>query len=126
MISLVFVFLQMLEFALVLILKEADKRRLDESNADTDRIRLRKSRIPKLIPKKLTERNITTDKVAPFEETKRDLNTNDVSQPRQTTFWINTLMFFEKLPLTRRIDFLAFAIYHFSYLLFNIIYWVQY
>ena len=116
----------MLEFALVLILKEVDKRRLDESKPDKDRIRLRKSRIPKMIPKKATEGNIPTNKVSPFEETIRDLDTNDVSEPRQTPFWINMLMFFEKLPLTRRIDFVAFAIYHFSYLLFNVIYWVQY
>ena len=116
----------MLEFALVLILKEVEKRRLDEFNPDKDRIRLRKSRIPKMIPKKATERNISTDKVSPFEETSHDPNTNDVSEPRQTPFWINTLMFFEKLSLTRRIDFVAFAIYHFGYLLFNVIYWVQY
>ena len=116
----------MLEFALVLILKEVDNRRLDKRFPDKDRIRLRKSRIPKIIPKKATEGNIPTDKVSPFEETSRDPNTNDVSEPRQTPFSINTLMFFEKLPLTRRIDFVAFAIYHFGYLLFNIIYWAQY
>ena len=114
----------MLEFALVLILKEVEKRRLDEFNLDKERIRLRKSRIPKMIPKKATEGNIPTDKVTPFEETNRVLDTNDVSQPRKTPFWINSLMFFEKLPVTRKIDFSAFFIYHFAYLLFNIIYWI--
>ena len=111
MVSMTFVFVEMLEFALVLVLKE---QKLGERSHDKE-----KPEPIKIISKQQMEIQNVKGKVSNV-----DLNITDVTESRQTKFWINKPMFFEKLPVTRKIDFSAFIIYHFSYLLFNIIYWV--
>ena len=111
MVSMTFVFVEMLEFALVLVLKE---QKLGERSHDKD-----KPEPIKIVSKQPMEIQNVKGKVS-----NGDLNITDVTESRQTKFWINKPKFFEKLPVTRKIDFSAFIIYHFAYLLFNIIYWV--
>ena len=116
LISLAFVFFEMLEFALVLLLKEY---KLDETTHDKN-----KSKSVILFSRQKMELQKTVGKVSPSEEKSHDLDINDVAESRQTTFRINRPRFFQKLPLTRKVDFLAFVIYHFAYFLFNLVYWV--
>ena len=106
-----FVFFEMLEFALVLVLKE---QKLGERIHDKER-----PEPIKIISKQPMEIQNVKGKVS-----NGDLNITDVTESRHTKFWIKKPNFFEKLPVTRKIDFSAFFIYHFAYLLFNMIYWV--
>ena len=116
--SLVFVFFQMLEFAFVLVLKELYDPKLVKTNNDKD-----ESESRKVISKQAIEMQITTGKVLPFKEMNRDLDMKGVTELRENTVRVKKSNFFEKLPLTRKIDSLAFIIYHFAYFLFNMIYW---
>ena len=106
-----FVFVEMLEFALVLVLKE---QKFGETSHNKE-----KPEPIKIISKQPMEIQNAVGKVS-----NGDWNMTDVTESGQTRLWINKPRFFEKLPITRKIDFSAFIIYHFAYLLFNIIYWV--
>ena len=54
-----------------------------------------------------------------------------VSPPQKVTgqqksiFWLKRPKFIASLPLTRQLDLLAFVMYHFVYVLFNLIYWTR-
>ena len=111
MVSMTFVFVEMLEFALVLVLKE---QKSGETSHDKE-----KPEPIEIISKQTMEIQKVKCKVS-----NGDPNITDVTESRQNKFRINKPRFFEKLPVTRKIDFSAFVIYHFAYLLFNVIYWV--
>ena len=111
----------MLEFALVLVLKELYEPKLGKTTHDKD-----ESESGKVISKQVKEMQITTRKILPFKEMNQDLDDNGVTESRQKTFRVKNPDFFENLPLTRKIDFLAFITYHFAYFLFNIIYWNEF
>ena len=108
----------MLEFALVLVLKELYEPKLVKNTHDKD-----ESESGKVIAREAKEKQITMGKVLPFEEMDRDLDINGVPESRQNMVRVKKSNFFEKLPLTRKIDFSSFIIYHFAYFLFNMIYW---
>ena len=112
--SLIFVFFQVLEFALVLVLKDLYEPKLGKTTNHDD-----KSDSGKIISRQMQEMQSSMGNVLPFEEMNSDIDINS------RRFWVKQPKFFEKLPLTRKIDFLAFIIYHIAYLLFNIIYWNQ-
>ena len=120
--SLVFVFVEMLEFALVLVLKELYEPKLGKKTTnDKD-----ESECGKVIAREVKEKQITMGKVLPFKEMDRDLDINGVTESRQNMVRVKKSNFFEKSPLTRKIDFLSFIIYHFAYILFNMIYWNEF
>ena len=108
----------MLEFALLLVLKELYEPKLGKTTHDKD-----ESESGKVILKQVKEMLITTRKILPFKEMDRDLDINGVTELRQNMVRVKTSNFFERLPLTRKIDFSSFIIYHFAYFLFNMIYW---
>ena len=104
----------MLEFALVLVLKDLYEPKLGKTTNHDD-----KSDSGKIISRQMQEMQSSMGKVLPFEEMNSDIDINS------RRFWVKQPKFFEKLPFTRKIDFLAFIIYHIAYFLFNIIYWNQ-
>ena len=115
--SLVFVFFTMVEFALVLVLKEVKDRRLHSfslANAENQSV--------KVISKHLTEIENTAAKISPVEVMDRDMKRKEVTERRQKSFGIRGAKFFESSTVTRKIDFFAFVIYHFAFLIFNFIY----
>ena len=115
MICLAFVFFTIAEFALVLLVHENGMRKAGitkEGSKSEERISRQKTQVQKNV-----------GQVSPLEAMKLGLKETGGTKRRQTIFLINRATFFEKLPLTRKIDFTAFVMYHFSNLLFNFIYW---
>ena len=110
----------MLEFAWVLVLKEKYDRNLGETTHDTD-----ESESGKVISRETKEMRNTKGRVLPLEELNHNIDMHGRTESRQASFWVRNPKFFEKLPLTRRIDFLAFIVYHLAYIFFNVIYWNQ-
>ena len=119
--SLVFVFFTMVEFALVLVLKEVNERRLHETIDTMD-----KSKSENLFSRRPTElqNNITT--VSPLEERRLDLERKEGSGREQISSRIRSPGLFVNLILTRKLDIFSFLIYHLSYLSFNLYYWRAY
>ena len=117
--SFVFVFFTMVEFALVLVLKEVKDRRLHSfSLAEA------KNQSGKVISKHLTEIENTAANISPLEVMDHHVKRKEVTERHQKRFGIREPKFFESSTVTRKIDFSAFVIYHFAYLIFNFIYFV--
>ena len=115
--SLVFVFFTMVEFALVLLLKEVKNRRLYGSS-----LAKVENQSVKVISKHLTTKGNTTAKISPLDVMEPDLKKKEITERRKKSFGIRGAKFFESSTVTRKIDFCAFLIYHFAYLIFNFIY----
>ena len=111
----------MLEFALVLVLKDLYEPKLVKTTHHKD-----KPESGKITSRQLQEMQSSMGKFLPFEEMNSDLDINSITEPRRITFWIKKPKFFEKLPLTRKIDFLAFITYHTAYFLIFFIYCNQF
>ena len=110
----------MVEFALVLILKEVNERRLYKTSHNRD-----DSRPEKVATGQMTEVRNNVAKVSPLREMNPDLKTKEGPGPVRIIFWTIRPGFFADLPLTRKLDIFAFFIYHISYLLFNLYYWTS-
>ena len=115
LICLAFVCFTIAEFALVLLVHENAMRKTGigkDGSKSEERISRHKTQV---------QRNV--GKVSPLDAVKLGLKETGGARRRQTIFLINRATFFGKLPLTRKIDFTAFVMYHFFNLLFNFIYW---
>ena len=110
----------MVEFALVLILKEVNERRLCKTSHNMDN-----SRLEKVTTGRLTEVQNNVATVSPLPEMTPDLKTTEGAGMVKFIFRIIRPGFFADLPLTRKLDIFAFFIYHISYLLFNFYYWTS-
>ena len=110
-----FVFFTIVEFALVLLVHENALRHTSPTKGE--------SKSEAMISRPSTEAQNTVAKVSPLKEMNHDPKGTGGNQRRQTIFRMSGTMFFEQLSITRKVDFSAFVIYHFTYLLFNIIYW---
>ena len=117
LISLVFVFFTMVEFALVLILKEWNERTRYETTDE--------SKSEKLFSRRLTELQKNIANVSPPGGMMPDLKTKEDSGREQITIEINRPGFFANLPLNRKVDVFAFVIYHLFYSSFNLYYWTN-
>ena len=118
LISLVFVFFTVVEFALILILKEVYEYGSPETGRTNNN-----SSSEKVISKHLTGQQIPVGQESQLEEIIDDLTRGGVAERRITLLHIIGPKLFRNLPLMRKIDFSAFFIYHFTYVLFNFIYW---
>ena len=115
LICLVFVFFTIVEFALVLLVHENAMRKAGISKEG--------SKSEERISKHNTQVQKNVGKVSPFGAIQLGQKETGGTQRRRIIFLANRATFFEKLPLTRKIDFSAFVMYHFLHLLFNFIYW---
>ena len=111
LISMVFVFFPLVEFAVLLILKEVNERQPRDIVVVKDQ-----SKSIKKFLGQITELRTTDGKVAPLQES---------TETQKTTLSIDRTGFFKNLPLIRKLDVLAFFIYNFSYLIFNCYYWTN-
>ncbi len=109
LISMVFVFFPLVEFAILLIFKEVNERQ----PCDTVVVKDQSKSIKKFLGQ-ITELQTTDGKVASLQE---------ITETQKFTLSIDRPGFFKNLPLVRRLDVLAFVIYNFSYLIYNCYYW---
>ena len=107
----VFVFFPLVEFAVLLILKEVNERQPRDIVVVKDQ-----SKSIKKFSGQITELRTTDGKVAPLQE---------CTDTKKTTLSVDRTGFFKNLPLVRKLDVLAFFIYNFSYLIFNCYYWTN-
>lgn len=107
----VFVFFPLVEFAMLLIIKEVNERKPRDTVVVKDQ-----SKSTKKFLGQITELQSTDGKIAPLQ---------DRTETQKITLSIDRPGFFKKLPLVRKLDVLAFAIYNFSYLIFNCYYWTN-
>ena len=108
----------MVEFALVLILKEVNERRTYERIQNKD-----ESQTKRVDSRHLTELKNSVAQVLPLQEVNNDLKTRERAGEEKIVFCISKTGFFANLPLTRKIDIFAFVTYNMSYLFYNLYYW---
>ena len=118
LISLIFVFFTVAEFAVLLILKEVHDHGLHRTGLTRD-----VSISGMFLSKYVTGRQNTAGQVSQLEKIDDDLTSGGVNEQRRTMSHSITPKFFQTLPLIRKIDFSSFFLYHFTYVLFNFIYW---
>ena len=107
----VFVFFPLVEFAMLLILKEVNERQPHDTVVVKDQ-----SKSIKKFLAEITELQTTDGKVAPLQE---------ISESQKITLPFDRPGFFKNLPLVRKLDVLAFVIHNFSYLMYNCYYWTN-
>ena len=108
----------MVEFALVLILKEVNERRTYEKMQNKD-----ESQSKKVDSRQLTELKNSLAQVLPLQEMSHDLKTRERAGGEQIISCISRTGFFANLPLTRKLDIFAFVTYNMSYLFYDVYYW---
>ena len=118
LISLIFVFFTVAEFAVLLILKEVHEHGLHQTGLTWE-----DSISGMVLSKYVTRRQNTAGQVSQLEKIDDDLTSGGVNEQRRTMSHSITPKFFQTLPLIRKIDFSSFFLYHFTYVLFNFIYW---
>ena len=118
LISLIFVFFTVAEFAVLLILKEVHEHGLHQTG-----LTRYDSTSGIVLSRYVTGRPNTAGQVLQLEEIDDDLTKDGVNEQRQAMLHSITPKFFQTLPLIRKIDFYSFFLYHFTYVLFNFIYW---
>ena len=111
-----FVFFTIAEFALVLLLHENAFRQTSSTKGE--------AKPETMMSGPSTQVQNTVAKVSPLEKMKHGPKGIEGTRRRQTIFRMSSTMFFEKLSIARKVDFSAFLIYHFTYLLVNFIYWL--
>ena len=111
LISMVFVFFPLVEFAMLLIIKEVNEWQPRDIVVVKDQ-----SKSIKEFLGQITELQTTDGKVAALQET---------TETQKITLSIDRPGLFKKLPLVRKLDVLAFVIHNFSYLIFNCYYWTN-
>ena len=120
LISMMFVFAAMVEFAFVLVVKQ---KREWHSIGENDAIGGSKlDEIPKHrlneASKALIDANQEECKVGNLDET-NELGTT------QPSFWRRKCTLLKQLPLTTKIDLVGIVLFHVSYILFNVMYGVR-
>ena len=112
-VSLVFAFLPIVEFALVLSIKEVKNRGTQGTSLLTnDKSKSKKE----FLKDQMAEPQNTAGHVSPRQK---------VTGQQKSISWFKRPKFIASLPLTRQLDLLAFVMYHFVYVLFNLIYWTR-
>ena len=121
LLSLVFVFFTIVEFALVLVLKGKNRRRLQKKSVSRDEPTSKRisSRFFKMELKKHITNVSSTQEMTPELDGKRNVG------KRTSIVWTSRSGVLATLPLTKKIDIFAFGIYHISFLFFNLYYWTN-
>ena len=109
----------MAEFAFVLSVKQMQEWNIIEGHCERDGAKSEKMAIHKVNDAFNTSPNVDSDttKARSVPETANQEKT-DIS------VWIRKCAKLHGLPLTTKIDFAAFILFHCSYLIYNFVYWV--
>ena len=115
-----FVFAAMVEFAIVLLIKQRQESRNTGDNVGTSGSN--SDKIPKNIPSEASKVFINViqekNKIENLEET-------DELEMREPSFWSRKYASFNGLNLTTKIDSAGIVLFHVSYMIFNVVYWVH-
>ena len=117
--SFLFVFGTMVEFAIVLVGKQ-------KGDWDNKALKLKgKNTKVRLTHSGKQCRSLTSiGKVDPVEDENNVSKTTKEEEITNTVLAIERLAFLKEMPRTTKVDFIAFAIFNISYVMFNIIYFV--
>ena len=121
LLSLVFVFFTIAEFALVLVLKGMNRRRVPKKNVTRAKV-TEKNRASRFFKMEL-QKNVTN--ISPIQEMTLELERKKNVGERKSIAWTSRSGVLATLPLTRKNDIFAFGIYHISFLFFNLYYWTN-
>ena len=116
LISLGFVFGAMAEFAFVLFVKQ--KQEL--TNTGFSELKSNKS-----VPHNVTEALKTLSMVEPTRTNGVDQQEGNGEGTSKMSFWSKKCAIIYGLPLTTKIDLAGFIVFHLTFLLFNVIYWLR-
>lgn len=119
LISLVFVFLTIVEFAWVLLLKEFLERRMQKRKDSDDASKYQQDLEN---PVKQSKRNV--NKVTNLKQRCGDDQETKSNAGQLKVFLMYRSSFLDGLPTTRKIDFSAFVIFNVTFFLINVIYWM--
>ena len=112
--SLLFVFAAMAEFALVIFIKQNS----DWRNHDRIGIRLEKEI-------QIQEKS-SINVVAPVDGLKSRIKDAQYDVPKAKHSSMTTFELICNLPITSKIDYSAFVVFNFTYLILNCLYWIHY
>ena len=112
--SLLFVFAAMAEFALVIFIKQNSDWKKD-------------GRIGMGLEKEIQiEEKFSINMVAPADGIESRIKDTDYVVPKAKHLSMTTLELIYNLPITSKIDYSAFIVFNFTYLIGNCIYWIHY
>ena len=112
--SLLFVFAAMAEFALVIFIKQNSDWRKD-------------GRIGMGLEKEIQiEEKFSINMVAPADGIESRIKDTEYVVPKARHSSMNILELICNLPITSKIDYSAFIVFNFIYLILNCIYWIHY
>ena len=114
-------FFTIVEFALVLVLKGTNRRRLQKKSVTRDEPTSKK--ISSRFFKMELQKNVTN--ISPIQEMTLELERKKNVGKTRLIVWTSMSRVLATLPLTRKIDILAFGTYHILFLLFNLYYWTN-
>ena len=120
LISMMFVFAAMVEFAFVLLIKQRQESRNTGDNVGSSGSN--SDKIPNNIPSEASKVFINViqekNKIENLEET-------DELEMREPSFWSRKYASFNGLNLTTKIDLAGIVLFHVSYMIFNVMYGVR-
>ena len=119
MISLVFVFLTIVEFAWVLLLKEFQERRMKKRKDSDDASKWRQDLENPATKSKRNFNKVTNLKQTCGADQEKKSNAGNLK-----VFLMYRFSFLDGLPTTRKIDFSAFVVFNVTFFLINVIYWM--
>ena len=121
LVSLLFVFGTMIEFAVVLVVKQKLELEKDKSKDRPDGLKFETT-----APKNKTRPDINVVKADLIEGMEDDSTNGRDGGRRQGDLKTKKLGLFKASSLTNKIDFAAFVVFIFGYFIFNCFYWVHY
>ena len=114
-----FVFLTIVEFAWVLLLKEYQERRMQKRKHSDDG-----SKWEPDIENPATQSKRNFNKVTNLKQRCGDDQDKKTNGGQLKAFLMYRSSFLDGLPTTRKIDFSAFVIFNVTFFLINVIYWI--
>ena len=114
-------FFTIAEFALVLVLKGMNRRRVPKKSVTRAKV-TEKNRASRFFKMEL-QKNVTN--ISPIQEMTLEREIKKNVGERKSIAWTSRSGFLATLHLTRKLDIFAFGIYHISFLFFNLYYWTN-
>ena len=114
-----FVFLTIVEFAWVLLLKEFQERRMQKRKDSDDASKWQQD-----LENPVTQSKRNFNKVTNLKQRCGDDQETKSNAGQLKVFLMYRSSFLDGLPTTRKIDFSAFVIFNVTFFLVNVIYWM--
>ena len=120
LISMMFVFAAMVEFAFVLVVKQKREwHRIGENDA------VGGSKLEEIPMHRRNEASKALIDVMQGESSVGNLDETNELETTQSSFWRKKCTLLKQLPLTAKIDLVGIVLFHISYIIFNVMYGVR-